>query len=189
MADTAERPGLREQFSYGRVAQMVGVAAVADVVLAARLGPSAALPAYLYLGAVGAVLAVIDTATRRIPNPIVLGSYPVTASLLALGSYPGHDWSALARAATGMAVIFGLFVALGMTFPGGLGLGDAKLAGLYAMGLAWWGWPTVAVGMLGAWGIAALFVAGRRVLTGRHGPLPFAPFLLAGTLLAVSAAR
>jgi leader peptidase (prepilin peptidase)/N-methyltransferase len=189
VADTAARLGLREQFSCARVAQMAAVALVTDVVLAVRLGPCADLPAYLYLGAVGAMLAVVGAATRRIPNPIVLGSYPATASLLALGSYLGHDWSALARAATGMTVVSGFFVLLAVAFPGGLGLGDAKLAGLYAMGLAWSGWPPLAAGMLGAWGIAALFVAVRRALTGRHGALPFAPFLLAGTLLAVSVAR
>ena len=53
------------------------------------------------------------------------------------------------------------------------------------MGLAWWGWPTLATGVLAAWILAALYALARGV-AGRRGTLAFAPFLLAGALVALA---
>ncbi|MDQ6648998.1 MAG: prepilin peptidase, partial [Actinomycetota bacterium] len=46
-------------------------------VLAVRFGFDPVLPAFLYLGAVGLALALIDLDTRRLPNALTLPSYPV----------------------------------------------------------------------------------------------------------------
>lgn len=54
-------------------------------------GPAWVLPALLYLAAVSVALALIDIDTKRLPNAIVLPSYPVALGLLALASWnPGE---------------------------------------------------------------------------------------------------
>src|ERR1700712_4336651 len=49
------------------------------VVIAVHFGFSWALPAYLYLAAIGVALAMIDIDVHRLPNKIVLPSYGVVA--------------------------------------------------------------------------------------------------------------
>lgn len=58
-----------------------------------------------------------------------------------------------------MALAAGFYLALGLAFPHGLGLGDAHLGGLLALGL---GWPTLSTGVLAGWCLAALVLLARR---------------------------
>ena len=178
----------RRASSRRQLAALVVLAAAADAFLAWRLGLSAGLPAATYLVAVGTALALVDRATLRLPNPIVLGSYPIEAALLVLASSTQGTWEPLGRAGLGAVALGGFFLAIALGLPGQLGMGDVKLAGLYGMGLAWWGWPTLATGVLAAWVLAALYALARGV-AGRRGTLPFAPFLLAGALVALGVAR
>ena len=171
-----------------QLASLVALAGAADAFLAWRLGLSTGLPAATYLVTVGTALAMIDRATRRLPNPVVLGSYPIEAVLLALASSTEGTWEALGRAGIGAVALGGFFLAIALGLPGQLGMGDVKLAGLYGMGLAWWGWPTLATGVLAAWVLAALYALARGV-AGRRETLAFAPFLLAGALLALGSPR
>src|SRR5450830_2175470 len=71
-----------------------------------HFGVSWALPAYLFLAGISVALALIDLDTKRLPNAIVLPSYPVAILLLAFASWNpggGSDWSALWRALIGGA--------------------------------------------------------------------------------------
>ena len=115
------------------------LASTADGLIAWRFGASPALPAYLYFGVLGSVLAVLDVTTRRLPNRLVLPSYPIAVILLGLAALISGAWWPLARASIGMAVLGGFFGALAVAFPGQLGLGDVKLAGLLGLYLAWFG--------------------------------------------------
>jgi leader peptidase (prepilin peptidase)/N-methyltransferase len=159
------------------------LASGSDSLIAWRFGASPALAAYLFLGALGSVLAVLDVSTRRLPNRIVLPSYFIAMVLLGLASYSAGSWWPLARAGIGMVVLGCFFLALAVAFPGQLGLGDVKLAGLLGLYLAWLGLSVLVLGVLAAWCTAALAVAIRRAL-GRRGSLPLAPFLILGTLIA-----
>jgi leader peptidase (prepilin peptidase)/N-methyltransferase len=87
------------------VAAIASLAALTDVALALRLGWTPALPAYLFLGAICAVVSVIDVSTRRIPNRVVLPAYAIGGCLLAVASASDDEWRALLRAALGMAVL------------------------------------------------------------------------------------
>ena len=131
---------------------------------------------------------MVDTTTRRLPNPIVLGSYPIEAALLVLASSSDGTWEPLGRAGIGSVALGGFFLAIALGLPGQLGIGDVKLAGLYGMGLAWWGWPTLVAAVVAAWMLAALYTLARGV-AGRRGTLAFAPFLLAEALVALCATR
>jgi len=142
-----------------------------------------ALPAYLYFAAIGVALTVIDLQVRRLPNAIVLPSYPVVAVLLVVSAAVDGDWWAFVRALLGGAVLFAFFFALGYFYPAGMGFGDVKLA---AMMGAFLGLSAVLVAVfLGvvAGGVTAivLLLSGLRRL-GEY--LPFGTFLALGGVLA-----
>ncbi len=148
-------------------------------------GPSWALPAYLYLTAIGVALALIDLDTQRLPDALVLPSYPVTLVLLALASWnPGGApaWGAFSRALVGGVVMFAVYLLIVLLYPRGMGLGDVKLAGVLGMYLAWAGWGNLVVGWFAAFllgGIVGIgLVVGRRA--GRRTAIPFGPWMLLG---------
>ena len=87
------------------------------------------LAAYSFLAATGAVVSATDFAARRVPNLIVLPAYPIAAVLLVVASAPSGRWWPLARAGIAAAGLGGFYLALGLAFPAGMGLGDVKWAG------------------------------------------------------------
>ncbi|GAB3598971.1 A24 family peptidase [Kineococcus gypseus] len=158
--------------------------------VAAIVGPTWALPAYLYLAAIAVALSAIDLDVHRLPDAIVLPSYPVVAALLLVASWGSGQWDAALRAVAGALAMLLLYVVLFVAKPGGMGLGDVKLAGVLGMLLGWWGWDALVLGAFAAFvlgGVAAVGV----VLTGRGGrgaKIPFGPAMLGGALLALPAA-
>lgn len=148
---------------------------------------AAALPAYLYLAAAGLALALIDFDHRRLPDKIVLPSYPVLVVLLTIASVSTHDWWALARSGIGSAALFAFYFAIAFAYPAGMGFGDVKLAGLLGGALAYLSWPALAVGafgafLLGAIGGVAVLASGRG---GRKTAIPFGPVMIAAAILAI----
>lgn len=173
------------------------------VLVAARLWPltdvpTEALPlvsrllslaAFLWLAGVSVALAVIDLEHHRLPDAIVLPSYLVGGVLLVASSALVGDWSALARAAVGGASLSAFYLIAALSYPGGMGLGDIKLAGVLGLYLAWLGWGEFAVGAFAAFLLGGLFAAvllvTRRVQ--RTGGIPFGPWMLAGAWVGVFA--
>lgn len=146
------------------------------------------LPALLYLGAVGLALALIDLDVRRLPNAIVLPSYPVLAVLLAGASAWSGDWWPLARAGIGAAVLFGFYLAIVLIYPAGMGWGDVKLAGLLGGVLGYVGFAALLIGafagfLLGAVVAAVAMAIGR---AGRKTALPFGPFMILGAAVGIT---
>jgi leader peptidase (prepilin peptidase)/N-methyltransferase len=147
------------------------------------LGASWELPAALYLAALAITATAIDLEHHRLPDVLVLPSYPVMLALLVLATAgPGglHD---LGRAVLGGVAMFAGYLLLGLINPSGLGGGDIKLAGILGMVLGWVGWWTVAVGAFAGFLIGAvigllLLVLGR---AGRKSHVPFGPAMFAGT--------
>lgn len=163
--------------------------AVAFAAIVWRLGARWETPAYLYIAAVGIALAVIDLDTRRLPNVLTLPSYIVGAVLLTGAAAIEHSWFSLARAATGLVALYALYFILAVAKSGGMGFGDVKLAGVVGMFLGFLGWGPLVVGaflmfFLGGLGGVVLMAVGR---AGRKTKIPFGPFIVAGTLIAVLA--
>lgn len=145
-----------------------------------------ALPAYLYLLVVGAVLAVVDLRTHRLPDAIVLPSYPIAAALLTLGALLGHDWMALARGAVGAFLLWLVYDALAR--GGGVGWGDVKLAGLLGGYLAYLDWYAFFVGAAAGFVLGGVASAVVLVVNGRAGlhiRVPYGPYMLSGALFGV----
>jgi leader peptidase (prepilin peptidase) / N-methyltransferase len=150
-----------------------------------------ALPAYLYFAAIGVALTVIDLQVRRLPNAIVLPSYPAVAVLLAVSAVVEGNWWALVRALIGGAILFAFFFALAYFYPAGMGFGDVKLAGIVGGVLAYLSWSALVIGAFAGFLIGA--VAGLTLMAikraGRKTAIPFGPWMIVGAFVGIFTAE
>lgn len=147
----------------------------------------AVLPAWWYLVSVGMALGAIDIAVHRLPNVLVLASYPAMAVLLAAASVISGDWGALGRAGVGMVGLLVFYVLLALVYPAGMGWGDVKLAGVLGGLTAYVGWGALVVGAFAGFALGAVVAVVMMALgrgTGKT-PLPFGPFMLLGAVVGV----
>ncbi|GAA4678325.1 A24 family peptidase [Phytohabitans rumicis] len=165
----------------------VPVGALAFALIASALGPAPELPAYLGVAGVGVLLAFIDLACLRLPDPLV-GAATIlgVAPLLLVAALDGTA-GPLGRAALAALLMAGIYLVLALVPGAGLGLGDVKLSGVLGFTLGWLGWPAVLLGLvlphlLNGPIALVLLLSGR---AGRRTDLPLGPALLAGWLLAV----
>ncbi|MEK6309086.1 MAG: prepilin peptidase [Curtobacterium sp.] len=157
----------------------------------AAAAATAQLVAMLYLMATSVALTLIDLDVHRLPNALVLPAYPVIAVLLAASSALDGDWPALLRGLIGLVVLGGAYLVLAVAVPGGMGLGDVKLAGVLGLVLAYLGWGPLAVGAFGAFVLGGSFAIGLMVLgrAKRGSGIPFGPWMLGGAWLGVFLGR
>ncbi|MFF1634975.1 prepilin peptidase [Leifsonia sp. NPDC058248] len=157
---------------------LVGVAVVGAAVFGGGVDPPR-LAGVAYVAAVTGPLWVTDARERRLPNPLVMPGYAFAAvglgwQWLARGSPP---WQALACCAATLVA----FVVVAAT--GGLGMGDAKLAGLLALVLGGFGGGlsvVLAFGVAFVGAGAAAFCTMRHPDARRGDDVPLGPFLLTG---------
>jgi leader peptidase (prepilin peptidase)/N-methyltransferase len=164
----------------------VGTAALFAVV-AWRFAGDAALPAFLYLAAVGIALGVIDVYHRRLPFALTVPSYPVAAVLLTAAALLSGRPARLVAMFAGMLLLFAFYFLLNLISPRGMGFGDVMLAGLLGLYLGYLGWGALIVGaflgfFFGAVG-GILLIAVRRA--GLKSHVPFGPYMLIGALVAI----
>ena len=147
------------------------------------------LPAYLYLGAIGAALTLIDLDVHRLPDLIVLPSYPIVFVLLFVPTVVTGQWDALLRGVLAGLALFVGYLILALISPGGggLGLGDVKLAGVLGLLLGWLGWSPAIVSVLAAFiiggFIALILLLLRR--TSRSSSIAFGPSMILGAWVAL----
>lgn len=158
-----------------------------------RHGPSlAALVLFGYVSFL-LLLAIIDLDHGIIPNALVYPGLLVTLLLSPWWNYLGLPRSfvgssgpgyVLLGSLAGALVAGGLFVAMILLYPGGMGWGDPKMAAV--IGLAT-GMPGVVVALLialvGGGVVALVLIALRR--KSRKDTMPFGPFLALGGALAL----
>lgn len=177
----------RISLRYPLIEAATGVLFGAATAWALAVGRGPLLPTLLYLSAAGVALAAIDLDVHRLPNAIVLPSYPVLAALLAAAAWWSGDWWALGRAAIGAAVLFAFYLLLVLVYPAGMGWGDVKLAGVLGGVLAYVGWSALVVGAFAGFvfgAVVAVMVIASRRGTGRTA-LPFGPFMLLGVVAGI----
>jgi len=135
----------------------------------------------LLLLAVLLLAAFVDLQERIIPNELIVFGLVAWLPAMLLFPYDGKSWlSALG----GGAAAFLFFYLLTVLVPGGMGMGDVKLAlvmGLY-LGAGWVAMALVLAFLLGGL-VSGVLLATRRI--GRRGHIPFGPFLAAGGLVTV----
>lgn len=184
---------IRVRYPIVELVTGVAFAAVAAWAMVGTL-PGWALPAFWYFAAISIALAVIDLDVHRLPDKIVLPSYPVVAALLLLPVVLDRDGPGLVpvliRVAVGGAALWLFYFLLVVIYPAGMGGGDVKLAGLLGMYLGFRGWPELVVGGAAGFalgGVLSVLLLATGVVT-RKTMLPYGPFMLAGAWLAMAVA-
>jgi leader peptidase (prepilin peptidase)/N-methyltransferase len=140
------------------------------------------LVAFLWLAGVSVSLALIDIDTHKLPNAIVLPSYLVGGALLAAAGILNGDLDSLIRAGVGMAALWVAYFLMAMLYPGGMGFGDVKLAGVLGLYLGFVGWDALLIGAFAAFFFGGLFAIVLVLLkkVNRKSGIPFGPWMLVG---------
>ncbi len=125
------------------------------------------------------VIFFIDLEHHLVLNRVI---YPaIVVALLAIPITPNHD---VVELLVGGALGFGLLFLIAFIYPAGMGMGDVKLATFIGLVV---GFPAVFAALLFSF-VAGGLVGGSLLLTGLKGrkdPIPFAPFLVAGGMVAM----
>lgn len=162
---------------------LVDGAGTPAAVLAFILG----LVAFLFLAAISVALALIDVDTHTLPNRIVMPAYPVASVLLVASALLAGEPGRLLTAVVGAIALFALYLVMALAYPGGMGFGDVKLAGVLGLYLGWLGWAQLAVGAFAAFLLGGLFgvilLAMRRA--GRRTAIPFGPWMILGAWVGI----
>lgn len=150
-------------------------------------GLSPAFARSALLAAVLVTASLVDLHDRIIPNelmaftaiawPLLQLIAPTGPAVAGVG--PGSAWW---NALLGSLAGGGLLLGLALLYPGGMGMGDVKLAGAFGLYL---GWPGSMIALFLAFilggVISVALIATRRI--GRKQHIPFGPFLALGALI------
>ena len=173
--------------SFALVALGFAPACFAATTSAGSVAAVLVMVAFLYLAAITIALALIDLDVHKLPNVIVIPAYGVSAALLAAASLLSGDFGPLIGSGIAMTALFAVYLIMAIVYPGGMGLGDVKLAGVLGIYLGWAGWGAVAVGAFSAFLLAGVFsiilIATKRA--GRKSGIPFGPWMFAGAWLGI----
>lgn len=125
------------------------------------------------------VVTATDLERRVVPNRVIL---PAAAAVLVLRTIadPSPEWALGALGAAGF-----LFLAA-LAYPGGMGMGDVKLALMIGALLGLTAAVALMLGLLFAL-VPSIVLFARHGAGARRMAIPFAPFLAAGTIVALFA--
>jgi leader peptidase (prepilin peptidase)/N-methyltransferase len=163
-------------------------AGLAMAVVAARASSVWELAALAWLVLLTVPLAFIDSAVKRLPNPLTAAALAGPVALLTVAALTGHQPGHLGRAAIGAAALACFYLLLWLIRPGGMGLGDVKLAVSVGLVLAWISWQALITGTLLAFILASVYGIALILTRGanRGSQLPLGPFMLVGALVAAA---
>jgi leader peptidase (prepilin peptidase)/N-methyltransferase len=162
---------------------------LASTAIASAVAAALVFVAYLYFASVSVALTLIDLDTGRLPNVIVLPGYAVGAALFVAAGILSGNPTPLLTAGVGAAGLGLLYLVLFLVFPGGMGFGDVKLAGVVGLFLGYLGWDELIVGGASAFLLGGLFAIGLLVLRKARAKtgVPFGPWMLGGAWLGILA--
>lgn len=124
--------------------------------------------------------ALIDLEHRIIPNKITaLGAVLALAIGLALDP-AGEPQRLIAGAGAG-----GFLLLAALAYPGGMGMGDVKLAAMMGLFLGTAVAPALLLALFAGVGVGVVIIARKGAQAGRKTAVPFGPFLALGALLGV----
>jgi leader peptidase (prepilin peptidase) / N-methyltransferase len=128
--------------------------------------------------------ALIDLEHRIIPNRLT-----AAGALLALGLGTALDPAGeLGRLIAGTAA-GGFLLAAALAYPGGMGMGDVKLAGVMGLFLGAAVAPALLIALLAGVLLGATIMARKGTRAGRKTAVPFGPFLALGGIVAIFAGQ
>ncbi|MCZ7458303.1 prepilin peptidase [Streptomyces sp. WMMC940] len=178
---------VREPVPYRPSSVVPALTALACAALAAAVGPRPELAVWLLLAPVAVLLALVDRNVHRLPDQLTLPLAAAAAVLLggaALLPGAGGSWPV---ALLGGLVLGAAYLVLFLVNPNGMGFGDVKLALSLGVALGWYGWGVLFVGAFAGFLLGALYGLCLVVLrgAGRGTAIPFGPFMISGTLIAL----
>ncbi|WP_426996552.1 prepilin peptidase [Pseudarthrobacter sp. N5] len=154
------------------------------VLLALRFGAAWELPAYLALAVLAVQLSRIDISHHLLPNPLVLILLAAGLVLLLTAAVLTSSWEDLLRATLAAAILSVVYLILAIISPGGIGMGDVKLAAPIGLYLGYLGWTQVFYG--GALGFVvggmASYLLLRLKRAERSSEVAYGPSMLAAAL-------
>lgn len=165
--------GVRIPVRYPLVELLTGLLFFA---VALRFGPTFALAPALVLVAVLIVLAATDLEHRLLPNAVV-GPAALAGLVLSVASRPEWWW---VYPASALAAGAGLFL-IASLYPGGMGMGDVKMAAMLGFFLGSYAFLAVFLGALFGTVVSVSLIAARRM--DRRSLIPFGTFMAAGALV------
>ncbi len=128
--------------------------------------------------------ALIDLEYRIIPNTLT-----GAGALLALGLGTALDPAGEATRLIAGVAAGGFLLAAALAYPGGMGMGDVKLAGVMGLFLGAAVAPAILIALLSGVLVGAVIVARRGTRVGRKTAVAFGPFLALGGIVAVFAGQ
>lgn len=145
------------------------------------------LLAFLYLAAISIALAMIDMETHTLPNWLVLPSYAVGILFLGIASFTGEGATPFIRAILAATIMWVAYLVIALAYPGGMGFGDVKFAGVIGLFLGYLGWSVLLTGALAAFVLGAFYAIALLIKRSadRKTGIPFGPWMMAGAWLAV----
>lgn len=190
------RPMLRPLHGATGRGRAVGIhlaVTIIATVLAIRLDAASIMLLLALLGLVTVLvaLALIDLATYRLPDRIVLPALCASIVWISLDALVGGHPEQIRAALAGSGVYFAILLLAHLVSPRGMGFGDVKLAALMGLYLGAVTGTSLDAVVLVLWAMIIGFtigtIAGIAILIRRRAnrPFPFGPFLVAGTLLAL----
>ncbi len=128
--------------------------------------------------------ALIDLEHRIIPNKLTaLGA--VVAIVLGTALDPAGEPE---RLIAGVAAA-GFLLLAALAYPGGMGMGDVKLAGVMGLFLGAAVAPALLVALVAGVLVGAVIIARKGAQAGRKTAVPFGPFLALGAIVAIYAGQ
>jgi leader peptidase (prepilin peptidase)/N-methyltransferase len=127
-------------------------------------------------------IALIDLEHRIIPNKLT-----ALGAVLALGLGLGLDPSGEPERLIAAAAAGGALLLAALAYPGGMGMGDVKLAAVLGLFLGRDVGPGMLVALLAGVLVGAIVIARKGAAQGRKTAVPFGPFLALGATVAVFA--
>lgn len=153
-----------------------------------RFGPSVKAGVYALFFWTLLVLTVIDLDHKLLPNKITYPLFLAGWAGLALAAFVEDDPERLVDALLGMGIFAGFLFIVAFISPRGMGMGDVKLALTLGAFLGYIDAPGhVLLGMFLSFvlgGVIGIVIA-RMTGGGRKMQVPFGPFLMGGTLIAI----
>src|SRR5581483_9317413 len=128
------------------------VAAAVLALVATLIHDPLPLLAFGWIAAIGVVLAFVDIAVHRLPDRLTFAAFGGAVPLLAL-----TDLARTGRALLAALALAAVYLLLVLASPGGMGLGDAKLALCLGLALGWVGWVALIYGAAAGFLLSGLF--------------------------------
>lgn len=169
-----------------RLGLWLGVtAALAAVVLAARVEPDGLIPVWVLLSGVGAWLAFVDWHTKLLPRLIVNPLNALILGLVAIAAAVEGDWSILVRGLIAAVVVFAFFYLSNFFYREGLGFGDVRLSFGLALALGAVGGAEAFFGIWLGFALGAVFaIVLSRLKIVDVKQFAFGPYLILGAVIA-----